>query len=353
MNATVTLEVSKLFFAHSPYEVHSTGVVMYICISNILDCTKQPYTVICTCISEIVSSLFNPTPHVVPSITLEPSPSQPVLLPLGDSLNLSCTVDIATSDSVNITWITTASETSPLFMESDNGDGTYTSTLPLMNISSIDYAGNYSCVAGYTNCVGSVESEPISLVLVSMDANVLAQPDSDVVLNCIVNSPIDFTTISWSGPNGDLNETSRTVNQDTITSTVAITSISFSEGGTYTCTATNIAATVNSTTNLFIYPRLVPSTLTSRNGENQNFTCEVQPSLMSAISWDRLELGSGGGPVSMDLVVDSGSGSTDTVLSLQPVMFEDQGTYQCVVNTNVGEIVSNEATLVGMEILFI
>ena len=302
------------------------------------------------------SSLFNPTPHVVPFITLEPSPSQPVLLPLGDLLSLSCTVDIGTSDSFNITWITTASVTLPLSLESDNGDGTYTSTLPLMNISSIVYAGNYSCVAGYTNCVVTVESEPISLVLVSIEPYVIAQPDSDVILNCIVNSPIDFTTISWSGPNGDLNETSRTVNQDTVTSTVAITSISYLEGGTYTCTANNIAATVNSTTTLFIYPRIVPSTLTSQNGENRNFTCEVQSSLMSAISWDRLELGSGGGPVPMDLVVDSGSGMmpfTDTVLSFEPVMFEDQGTYQCVANTNIGEIVSNEATLVGMEILFI
>ena len=314
--------------------------------------------VICTCISDVI--IFPlcsiPIPHVVPTITLEPSPSQPVLLPLGDLLNLSCTVDIGTSDSVNITWITTASETLPLSLESDNGDGTFTSTLPLMSISSIDYAGNYSCVAGYTNCVGTVESEPISLVLVSIEPYVLAQPDSDVVLNCTVNSPIDFTTISWSGPNGDLNETNRTVNQDTITSTVAITSISFSEGGTYTCTATNIAATVNSSTTLFIYPRIVPSTLTSRNGENRNFTCEVQSSLMSAITWDRLELGSGGGPVPMDLVVDSGSGMmpfTDRVLSFEPVMFEDQGTYQCVANTNNGEIVSNEATLVGMEILFI
>lgn len=213
-------------------------------------------------------------------------------------------------------------------------------------------------------------SNPVSLSLelptVSLDSFVRVQPESEALVSCNVTGAINFISVMWTGPDGRvLAETDRASSSDSVISMLRIANISYSEGGNYTCTASSIAGSISTTISVLIYPRLSPSVLTARQGENQTFTCERQTLGMFSVSFERIPEGSGMLLPSMDgsevLSQEIGSGGSglfmdgselfprETAFTFQPVSFGDEGMYQCVVSdSQFGQMLSDEALLIGI-----
>ena len=122
-------------------------------------------------------------------------------------------------------------------------------------------------------------------------------------------------------------------------STLLVTNIDASSGGTYTCLVSNAAGNGSASTTLYVAPYIVTpleeQTLTT-NGSNVNINCDVAGFPSPTVNW-------------FDMA--NFRVSLTFLLQFSPVMFGDEGVYRCVSTANINGMTFNattETTIVGM-----
>ena len=122
-------------------------------------------------------------------------------------------------------------------------------------------------------------------------------------------------------------------------STLVVTDIDASSGGTYTCLVSNAAGNDSASTTLYVAPYIVTpleeQTLTA-NGSNVNLNCDAAGFPSPTVNWVD----------TMDVEV-----STTSFLQFSPALFGDEGDYRCVASANISHMTftaTNTTTLIGM-----
>ncbi len=185
----------------------------------------------------------------------------------------------------------------------------------------------------------------------SVISSQVVEPRTNFTLICNVTCAGGFFHVMWYGPTGPLSEYGSTCDQGTITQTsLTLANISYDDGGCYFC---SVSSGVNNSTVVVIAPTISPTEISSTVGDNgPSFTCNVQSSLSSTITWYKYDLE--GEVQEIVFTSDYGSGSASAMpfnnnLDFENVTFEDAGVYQCSVVTDyeVGEVRSANATFTG------
>ena len=138
---------------------------------------------------------------------------------------------------------------------------------------------------------------------------------------------------------------------------LSIVDISGTEGGEYTCQASNEAGSTDATAVIFISPIIFdqPMEIFARSGEMASLVCNAD-GFPLFYQWQKLNDTLDG----MFLGSASGSGSgiadnyvnienvTDRMLEFNPIQFGDEGSYRCIASNPLGTAVSEAATVTGI-----
>ena len=164
------------------------------------------------------------------------------------------------------------------------------------------------------------------------------------------NSEVNFTCTAEGGPNNTFQwflndvpvddtdpELTITPSNDANSSILSISSINATQhGGIYTCLVTNAAGNSSNTTTLNVQPIILIqpiSQIFTSNGNNEQLVCQAEAFPYPTYTWIRLD--------GEDLGINT------SVLSFTPVMFGDEGTYQCIVKSGNEEVNSTTSTVIG------
>ncbi len=190
---------------------------------------------------------------------------------------------------------------------------------------------------------------------VAVISSQVVEPGTDLTLICNVTCASNTTQVVWFSETGELGETSCTFDQDTSThiSLLTLANINYNDGGQYICYVPS--SDVFNSAVIVIAPTISPPEISSTVGDNAfSFTCNVQSSLSSTISWYKYDLEDELQQISF--TTDDGSGSAiaisfnNIMLNFENVTFEDAGVYQCsVIDNELGEITSANATFTGSQ----
>ena len=162
--------------------------------------------------------------------------------------------------------------------------------------------------------------------MVSVSSNISAR-GSSVTFNCFALGGPDNTHV-WMR-NGMIigNE-----------STLLVTDIDASSGGSYTCLVSNAAGSDSASTTLYVAPYIVTpleeQTLTT-NESNVNINCDATGFPTPNVQW-------------VDMMNREVSNSA--LLQFSPVVFGDEGVYRCVASVQFSSMIVNatdETILVG------
>ena len=122
-------------------------------------------------------------------------------------------------------------------------------------------------------------------------------------------------------------------------STLVVTDIDASSGGSYTCLVSNAAGNDSASTTLYVAPYIVTpleeQTLTA-NGSNVNLNCDADGFPSPIVTW---------------IDVTNLKLFNTSLLQFSPVMFGDEGVYRCEATAVVNGMTfntTNETTLIGM-----
>jgi hypothetical protein len=133
---------------------------------------------------------------------------------------------------------------------------------------------------------------------------------------------------------------------------IDMSSINHTDGGIYSCHGTNIAGNVSATVLLLVRPIVEPELTLARNGDTVIFKCLAQSFPEPSYIWEKISMTDSSGSGSLLDVFGSGSNDnqiiTQPILEFQPVEYEDNGNYHCIIMFN-GEwqVPSNEILLAG------
>ena len=164
------------------------------------------------------------------------------------------------------------------------------------------------------------------------------------------NSEVSFTCTAEGGPNNTFQwflndvpvddtdpELTITPSNDAKNSILSISSINATKhGGIYTCLVTNAAGNSSNITTLNVQPIILiqpVSQIFTSNGSNEQLVCQAEAFPSPTYTWIRLD---GEDP-----------GVNTPILSFTPVMFGDEGTYQCIVKSGNEEVNSTTSTVIG------
>ena len=165
------------------------------------------------------------------------------------------------------------------------------------------------------------------------------------------NSEVNFTCTAEGGPNNTfqwfLNDvpvddtdpelTIASSTNDSNSSILSISSVNATQhGGIYTCLVTNAAGNSSNTTTLNVQPIILiqpVSQIFTSNGNDEQLVCQAEAFPYPTYTWIRLD---GEDP-----------GVNTSILSFTPVMFGDEGTYQCIVKSGNEEVNSTTSTVIG------
>ena len=148
---------------------------------------------------------------------------------------------------------------------------------------------------------------------------------------------VSFFCFAMGGPNNTYNwmkDTEIIGNE----STIFVTDINASSGGSYTCSVSNDAGNDSASTNLYVSPYIVTppeEQILTTNGSNVNISCDAAGFPTPTVNWVDM--------TSMEV-------STTSVLEFSPVLFGDEGVYRCVASAEIEGLnftSTNETTLVG------
>ena len=172
---------------------------------------------------------------------------------------------------------------------------------------------------------GSVSVSPLNMTI---------NREDNVTFNCLAHGG-PGNTYQWQRNGMDLvSETSQTL---------AITQISATDGGEYTCVVSNAAGSGSASTllNVFLEIVLDPTDVNATNGTVHMLMCEAEAFPEPQYQWIRE-----GGMFGENVV-----GVNSSLLVFNPVIFGDEGDYYCRATSNGVTVISDNATLTGLSYL--
>ena len=166
-------------------------------------------------------------------------------------------------------------------------------------------------------------------------------PEGGVIVEvpiAILGENVTLTCLAEGGPGNSYQWQRGGENLENETSeNLTLANVNIDDGDDYTCITSNLAGSGNATATLYIMPRIIegPVDILTQNGSAVNFTCFAVGFPTPAYSWER----SNG---STFVVVDM---ATDSSLEFSPVIFGDEGVYQCVATSTL-----SNGTELGVEL---
>ena len=162
---------------------------------------------------------------------------------------------------------------------------------------------------------------------------------ANVTFTCVATG-LGSLTVTWTiTASTTLPNSTETLDNDAITSTLVLTSVGAIDGGDYTCEITNEAGSVNATGTLYIIPLIVtqPMNVVTVVGMVEELSCIAEGLPEPVYQWQKQNALTG-------LYVNI-QNANESVLDFSPVAFGDGGTYQCVASNVAGMAISNPATV--------
>ena len=258
------------------------------------------------------------------------------LAPIAPTITTQPVSQIVTAGT-NVTFVVVASGTSPLSyqwrLNGANISGATSASLNLMGVTSAQ-AGNYTCLV--TNAAGTTTSSAATLT-VNVPPSITTQPATQTVS---AGANVSLTVVAtgtaplaYQWQRNGVNVTGGTG------ATLALTSVTTNQAGSYVCVVTNLAGSATSgvaTLTVNVVP--VPPTITTQPvsqtvtaGANVSFTVAATGTTPMGYQWRRNGA--------------SLSGATSPTLSLSTVTTNMNGTYTCVVTNAAGSATSSGAVL--------
>jgi hypothetical protein len=277
---------------------------------------------------------------------------------------LTCIANGGTGD-VNIVWSGPVVQLQPATIKTDNG--IFISNLTLAN-ANMFFSGVYQCTAGYDNSLCNANVSSNTTLDVIAPPSIVDQTQSPYIVDRGANLSLvfvfsahpSFTNLRCSGPNGNIEMNTSSIhltrkynfNAFQIRVVIDMSSINHTDGGIYSCDATNIAGSDSATVLLLVRPIVEPELTLARNGDTVTFKCLAQSFPEPSYMWEMISITDSSG--SGSLLDAFGSGSNDNqiitqpILEFKPVEYKDNGNYHCVIIFNgVWQVPSNEVLLAG------
>ena len=152
---------------------------------------------------------------------------------------------------------------------------------------------------------------------VSLTPNItITEVYNNVTLTCSVIQSNSTNMFQWEHNNSPLNLTS---------TLLTISNVSVEDGGNYVCIVSNTAGEGNATATIYIQPRITAYSegVKTSNGSVAEITCNAEGYPAPNITWER---------------VDENNNVTvafESAFTLSPVVFGNEGNYQCVATTEI------------------
>ena len=282
-------------------------------------------------------------------------------------VNLTCAVDNGIGKAADIVWDGPIIVNQPTPTEISRG--VVSSSLILTNVTMF-YSGVYCCTAKYSNsmCISNISSHTELVIIAS--PIVIRQTESPFIVNRGDNLSLhidfqaypSFTSVQSRGPDGHIRNTSSLtfvrIDNETrflVQLTIKIIHVNYTHGGMYTFTASNFAGSENTSILLVVGPIVEPELILTKNGDAATFMCFTRSIPEPVIVWEmssETDVISSGNDVDLLGTSESGNGEnqimTRPLLEFNPVQYEDNGFYKCVVSFNNSvPVSSNEVILFG------
>ncbi|XP_033752263.1 hemicentin-2-like isoform X2 [Pecten maximus] len=295
---------------------------------------------------------------VTGSVPVLSTPTTSVTANSGTSITLQCSIQSANPSVTSVTWrfVPSAGGATTNINSATNGYTGSTTANPSLTITSVSSAnaGTYTC--GAVNAAGPGQGLPITLTVTGSPPIVSVGQSAysvgiggTVTLVCNVNSGSSVTSVIWQKLAGAvfqqvlITSNSRYSGGTTNSPSFSIMNAQTSDGGTFTCVASNQFGTgISSTTVLTVtgtrptvsIPQTSYSTL---SGGTVILTCSISSNpFQTVVTWQKLV-----GTVYQQVQITSNSrysGGTTTSpnLVITGALTTDSGTYQCTATNQFG-----------------
>ena len=276
-------------------------------------------------------------------------------------ISFICSINGSVNNSVEIVWSGPEQVALPEPTVTETSDGVFISNLTLTNVTSA-FSGIYQCTGRYNNslCNNANASSNASLVVIGpptiIDQTVSpSKVDSGetVIFYYEFDSLPSHTNVDCSGPDRVIFQETRMDNNtsQSIRIDINITSVNYTHGGEYSCTANNSAGDITATTLLLVRPVVEPQEVLAMNGDRVTLMCLAQSFPEPSYVWEMFRDGNDSDTFPDEFGFVSGSGenmlATHPFLDFEPIQFGDEGVYRCMVNINGTWMISSDGVLVA------
>ena len=167
-----------------------------------------------------------------------------------------------------------------------------------------------------------------------------ASRGDNITFTCSAVGSIPLNT-TWRLPDGGIVYTGQDMS---FSSSLTVRDITADDGGDYTCIvrsgAVEMGATATLSVRLYISGEQIG--LNTTNGSMESITCMIE-GFPVRYEWEKVEIATvSGSGSSIGIMKSYTSVSMERVLEFNPVIFGDEGVYQCVAHSGVEELVTNE-----------
>ncbi|XP_078326854.1 hemicentin-1-like isoform X31 [Crassostrea virginica] len=348
----------------SKYSISSTTGTSSLTVRSVASSDNGQYR--CQATNQVGTSQSTTTLTVSGSLPSVNIPNNIYSSTTGQDVSIPCSV--SASPSATISWTFISNSQSQITISSSSSKYTFNptstdGTLTVRATSSSD-SGTYRCQA--TNAVGTSSDTATLSVTGSVPSVNFGSSTYTVVtgqstqLSCFVSATPSATAITWTFQSntggGTVTITSSSSGYSLSTtssftqSTLTVLSAQSGNGGTYTCTATNLVGTRSASASLSVSGSLpsvtIPNNLyTAITGQDVSIPCSVSASPSATISWIFISNSQS------QITISSSSSkytfnptSTDGTLTVRATSSSDSGTYRCQATNAVGTS-SDTATL--------
>lgn len=257
-------------------------------------------------------------------------------------ITFECVIMPEPGSLVNVTW----SGPDPLPSFETTSLGNMIRTNISFNVQNGSNAGlPYNCSANYFRCTARASASAIFTIIIL--PSIIELPQNHIGRYLSGNNTISCTatvtgalSISWTGPITGLVPMITTTMEGNRKSVLNFDLLQYSEGGVYTCTASNDAGSVSASAMLFVEPQIfsIPSDGLVRVGETAVLMCMVQDDQFVSVQWQK-----------QNLTFEYVPGEIESNLTFSSIVFGNEGIYRCVVTTrNFGVRTTDAVTLTGM-----